>query len=68
MTTNVLPSGVFRPAKPLTYQITQVLTQVGEIFRTLGEGVENARNYHELIQKGMAPRDAVRKVFETLSK
>ena len=68
MTANALPSGVFRPAKPLTYQFTLVMMQIADIFQSLCEGIQNARDYHELIQKGMAPRDAVRKVFETIIK
>ena len=68
MQANSLPSGVFRPALPASHQIRYVLTQIADIFSAIGEGVQNARDYQDLTNQGVAPRDAVRRVFETIRK
>ena len=68
MQANSLPSGAFRPALPVSHQIRRIVTQIADLFSAIGEGVRNARDYQELTAKGVAPREAVRTVFETIRK
>ena len=68
MQANALPSGAFRPARPASDYLRRAFAQFSDVFTAIGDGVQNARDYKNLVNQGVNPQEAARRVFETIRK